>query len=147
MENKELLQEVRELLGHIDSTHRYSMANITRLYNLVFGEEVKPTPSQSILLGRVRSLREWEKELSRVKARVVKLQERHDALHPNNIEEGAEYEGYLVDVPRVGECFRLAGFNTSIVQEIVDENTFKTYNSIYRWEIIQKFKNRELCQK
>jgi hypothetical protein len=39
--------------------------------------------------------------------------------------------------PEVGKCFHLGFFRTSAVQEIIDEQTIKTHNSIYRWEIIE----------
>lgn len=78
--------------------------------------------------------------------KISKIEEREDALFPNNIETG--YEKILgIDsedfvAPVVGECFLLLSsdnyFRTSIVKEIIDENTFKTMNSIYRWEIINE---------
>lgn len=56
-----------------------------------------------------------------------------DALHPNNIEVGKIKVGELISEPKVGECFWVDGFKTSTVKEIIDENTFRTCNSIYRW--------------
>ena len=76
--------------------------------------------------------------------KLTKLKELPDAFHPNNIEEGRveifSIKDYLFKKPIVGERFTLMDlshwFSTSLVQEIVDENTFKTLNSIYKWEII-----------
>lgn len=76
--------------------------------------------------------------------KLQKLKELPDALHPNNIEEGREVVlgiyGEKIPQPVIGERFTIADFNkwfsTSPVQEIVDNNTFKTLNSIYHWEII-----------
>lgn len=72
----------------------------------------------------------------------MKLQELSDALHPNNIQEGWE-NTFEIDEkhfrkPTVGERFWCSTYwSTSGVQEIIDENTFKTYSSIYRWEIVK----------
>ena len=76
--------------------------------------------------------------------KLVKLEEREDATHPHNIEVGTVV---VVDVydhsfftPQVGSRFNLIGpfrwYSTSMVEEIIDDNTFKTLNSIYRWEEI-----------
>lgn len=73
-----------------------------------------------------------------MKIKLEKLQELPDALHPNNVEVGYTKEGYFVEEPRIGECFWVGDFyRTSFVKEIIDENTFKTCNSIYRWTKIQ----------
>ncbi|MCG9971019.1 hypothetical protein [Christiangramia crocea] len=73
--------------------------------------------------------------------KIKKLKEAESPLHPNNIEEGFEKIGQIPDnyfrYPTVGERFWISlSWSTSGVQEIIDENTFKTYNSIYHWEII-----------
>jgi len=55
------------------------------------------------------------------------------------------YLGYFIKEPVVGEKFNLypistygkpylAGINTSPVNKIIDENTFETLNSIYKYE-------------
>lgn len=63
-----------------------------------------------------------------------KISELPDAMHPNNIEVGHLQTGELISEPEVGKCFWVGYFwRTSIVKEIIDENTFKTCNSIYRW--------------
>ena len=55
--------------------------------------------------------------------------------HP--IEIGYIKRGKFINSPKVGESFWIgSSFRTSVVQEIIDENTFKTANSIYRWSLI-----------
>ena len=78
-----------------------------------------------------------------MKIKLSKLSELPNALHPNNI--AVDYENIfnlksdlLFVEPKVGEAFLLFDsdryFRTSVVEEIIDENTFRTMNSIYRWE-------------
>lgn len=78
-----------------------------------------------------------------MKIRLKKLTELEDALHPNNIEEGYEHVSYIADEyfrpPTVDERFNTGQyFSTSGVQEILSENTFRTYSSIYEWEIVDE---------
>lgn len=73
--------------------------------------------------------------------RIKKLRESENPLHPNNIETGFEKVGDIPDQwyrePTVGERFWVnTSWSTSGVQEIIDEKTFRTYNSIYEWEIV-----------
>lgn len=71
--------------------------------------------------------------------RLIKIKEIPDAMHPNNIDEGFSMDGKMWDTPKIGDCFYVGdNFRTSYVKEIIDENTFKTCNSIYRFEIINK---------
>ena len=73
--------------------------------------------------------------------RLTKIKEADNPEIPNNIEEGFEAEGDFVETPKVGERFRVPGsLLTSTVQEILSENTFRTYNSIYKWEILEPIK-------
>ena len=76
-----------------------------------------------------------------MKVRLIKHKELEDAKHPHNIEEGYNEEFYVdpfsFKCPEVGERFSVGHFSTSAVQEILDENTIKTLNSIYVWRIIQ----------
>lgn len=76
-----------------------------------------------------------------MKIKITKLKEAENPLHPKNIEEGYEtiktIEPSMFREPVVGQCFMVGGFRSSTVQEIIDKNTFRTYNSIYRWEIIE----------
>ena len=78
-----------------------------------------------------------------MRIKLVKIKELDDALHPNNIVEGTQKEGEFSNAPVVGECFWMQynenedlWFRTSTVTEIIDEQTFKTRNSIYRYEPI-----------
>lgn len=72
-----------------------------------------------------------------MKVKLMKLKELDDALVPNNIIEGYTTEGTLLNEPVVGECVYISRsvssmFRSSTVQEIIDQDTFKTFNSIYR---------------
>ena len=69
--------------------------------------------------------------------KLTKLKEAPSPLHPNNIEVGFEKIGVFVKEPVVGEPFYLGwSWATSTVQEIIDPDTFRTHNSIYRYELI-----------
>jgi hypothetical protein len=69
--------------------------------------------------------------------KVTKLRDCDDPFKANHIAPGYERTGILLEPPKVGECFWVgSGWRTSVVQEIIDEKTFRTYNSIYTWEII-----------
>jgi hypothetical protein len=55
--------------------------------------------------------------------------------------------GHFIKNPEIGERFQLLGvspdpgeqgISTSLVEEIINENTFKTRNSIYHWEKLIK---------
>ena len=78
--------------------------------------------------------------------KLTKLEELPDALHPNNQPTGRIVFGAFVKKPTRGESFYLIGISTrsgqrgyitSTVQEILNETTFKTYNSIYKLEFIK----------
>lgn len=78
-----------------------------------------------------------------MKIKLKKIKELPDALHPNNITEGFEeifeIPQQLFKEPTIGERFWAScSFSTSGVCEIINEKTFKTYSSIYEWEIIEK---------
>jgi len=79
------------------------------------------------------------------KVRLVKLEELKDAQTPNNKEVGYFKEGLFERKPKVGEEFLLYMeygenkarlplpiWHTSMVTEILSEDTFKTKNSIYQ---------------
>ena len=76
-----------------------------------------------------------------MKVKLTKIKELPDALHPNNIEEGYETIRVVSEenfrAPTLGERFWVGFFSTSGVVEIIDEKTFKTYSSIYQWEIVE----------
>ena len=68
---------------------------------------------------------------------ITKLSELKNAPYPNNIEVGYSTQGKFYNAPKVGERFWVGSFRTSTVQEIIDENTFKTKNSIYKWSFCE----------
>jgi hypothetical protein len=76
-----------------------------------------------------------------IKIKLTKLSELPDALHPNNIEAGFETIQEVskdnFEAPEVGRRFNIGYFSTSGVQEIINENTFRTYSSIYKWEVVE----------
>lgn len=77
-----------------------------------------------------------------MKVRITKLEELTDALNPNNIAVGFEREVEVNEDyfkhPAVGERFYVGhNWSTSGVQEILSDNTFKTYSSVYKWEIVK----------
>ncbi len=54
---------------------------------------------------------------------------------------GASWEGEQsaeCPEPVVGRPFIISTFKTSLVQEILSDNTFSTMNSVYKWEVIQE---------
>ena len=73
--------------------------------------------------------------------RIVKLEELPDAVHPFNIEVGFEKRLEIPEgvTPMLGVRFPpMSYWSTSIVTEIIDNNTFRTLNSIYKWEIVEQ---------
>ncbi len=78
--------------------------------------------------------------------RVTKMGDGDSAKYPpghsRHIKVGNVYQGLLLRPVKVGESFYVDYPNapnhmhTSVVQEILSENTFRTMNSIYKWEII-----------
>jgi hypothetical protein len=73
-----------------------------------------------------------------MKIKLKKQNELPNARHPNNIEIGHVVEGEFNAEPKVGESFWVGvRWRTSVVQEIIDANIFRTYNSIYRWTVIE----------
>lgn len=83
-----------------------------------------------------------------MKIRIKKLKEVDDPTHPNNIDEGFETTRIMNDdyfkKPTIGERFYVGWFSTSLVQEILTENTFKTLNSIYEWEILDPTRHLDM---
>ena len=75
-----------------------------------------------------------------MKIKLTKLTELEDALHPNNIDEGytttREVNEKYFEEPKLGSRFNVGTFSSSAVQEIINENTFRTYSSIYKWEYV-----------
>ncbi len=77
------------------------------------------------------------------KIRLTKVEIGDDNRFPPNSRgiytPGSSWEGEQSPItphPIIGRPFFISTFKTSLVQEIVDANTFKTLNSTYRWEII-----------
>jgi hypothetical protein len=72
-----------------------------------------------------------------MRIRLEKIEERDDAAVPNKIAVGYSVRGEIREKPEIGKRFYVGyGWSTSPVQEIIDERTFKTFNSVYRWEIL-----------
>jgi hypothetical protein len=64
---------------------------------------------------------------------LTKTKELPDAEVSGNIPEGFTKDGELIAEPEVGRAFWLGGYwRTSPVTEIIDKDTFKTLNSIYK---------------
>jgi hypothetical protein len=69
----------------------------------------------------------------KIEITLTKIKELEDATHPFNIEEGYSRRGELISEPEIGQRFYVGwNWSTSPVREIIDENTFKTLNSIYK---------------
>lgn len=87
-----------------------------------------------------------------VKIKLTKLSEAPDPTHPNNIKEGEYRVGYIPEgtIPKIGERFLMGSvieingtavhpgrcFITSEIQEVIDDLTFRTLNSVYKIEIL-----------
>ncbi|MCK9429572.1 MAG: hypothetical protein M0R17_06170 [Candidatus Omnitrophica bacterium] len=75
-----------------------------------------------------------------MKIRIQKIKEVEKPVHPNNISVGYIREMFVDEKslpPTVNERFpRNTPWSTSIVQEVINEHTFRTLNSIYTWEVI-----------
>ena len=79
--------------------------------------------------------------------KITKLGSVENPYHKNSIYGDLEdyYLGYFTKEPKIGERFNLTpiksfgkpylgGISTSPVTKIIDDNTFETLNSIYKWE-------------
>jgi hypothetical protein len=78
----------------------------------------------------------------RMKVNLRKLRDCDDPYKANHIPAGTIREGYIDEIPTVGNRFELVtgvlrGFSTSTVQEILSPTTFRTYNSIYEWHLLE----------
>lgn len=56
---KQLIQDVKELIEHVEKTHRYSMSRIYGAYNQAFGTEETPQACASCLIRKVNALKKW----------------------------------------------------------------------------------------
>ena len=82
------------------------------------------------------------KEHRNAQIRLRKINDSENPRHGGHIEVGFD-KVFTVDssyfrVPAVGERFNIGDLSTSGVQEIIDDKTFKTYNSIYEWTVLEK---------
>lgn len=68
--------------------------------------------------------------------KLIKLNDLPNAEVPFNIPEGYVTEGINISDPVVGDHFYVGNILTSPVTEIIDNQTFKTCNSLYR--IVEK---------
>lgn len=67
---------------------------------------------------------------------LTKLSEAPNPRYPNNIAVGKEVKGEFVDHPKIGESFSVGEWwGTSAVVAILSDDTFQTYNSIYKYTI------------
>lgn len=77
-----------------------------------------------------------------MKVKLTKIKSLLEGSHPNNIEEGCVETGYATKEPTIGQSFYISDnskwFATSIVTKILDDNTFETMNSVYKWEEIKE---------
>ena len=71
---------------------------------------------------------------------LTKIKELEDAKHPHNVPEGYIVRGWIIDKePIVGKRFNLLHdgyriWSTSPVTELLENDTFKTLNSLYKIE-------------
>lgn len=63
-----IVEEVKQLIAEVDSTHRYSMSRIYKAYSTIFGTSEQPQACASCLIRKVKELRVWlEKESAKEK--------------------------------------------------------------------------------
>ncbi len=79
-------------------------------------------------------MKKKEKEPELKMVRLIKLSDDHfNGVHPNGIDAGHVAMGFISKGPVVGERFYIGfEFSTSVVQKIINEDTFKTLYSTYR---------------
>lgn len=71
-----------------------------------------------------------------MKVTLTKIGDNESAPNPNPRENGKTWEGAFRELPQVGKHFWVGvGYKTSKVQEILPDNKFRTYNSIYQYQI------------
>lgn len=81
-----------------------------------------------------------------MRIKLTKLKEAENPRHPNNIEEGYVLSGEIDKSElKIGQSLTILrddviGWDriwaTSVIQEVIDENTFRTLNSIYKIEYL-----------
>ena len=79
--------------------------------------------------------------------KITKIGKVENPVHPySDFGESRDFHvGIFIKMPEEGERFNLGyidyqngGISTSYVTKIIDENTFETLNSIYRYEPLNK---------
>lgn len=68
--------------------------------------------------------------------KITKVEDKYEGLHPNGINPGYTKTGYATGDVIVGSCAFIGTLRTSTVQEIIDQNTFRTKSGKYAIEII-----------
>ena len=97
---------------------------------------------QDLLSDNDKNMYLARKEHRNAQIRLRKLNDAENPRHGGHNEVGFD-KVFTVDssyfrVPAVGERFNIGDLSTSGVQEIIDDKTFKTYNSIYEWTVLEK---------
>jgi len=137
----ETKHEKEEIIKEFASKTQAKQEDIEKLLTQLKEKDDRIFQQQESIVTLNNRIEELDKKRLRAVARVriEKLNDLADALYPNNIRVGYVTEGKFVNEPKVGEPFCVGYFfKTSIVKEIIDENTFKTRNSIYRWTILEQ---------
>jgi hypothetical protein len=85
-------------------------------------------PKDAVILPQESTLRN---------VRITKVtDDKFSGMHPNKINVGYEKEGLMFQAPTVGQSCCVGSLTTSVVIEVIDDNTFKTMNSTYRIEYL-----------
>jgi hypothetical protein len=92
------------------------------------------------MLKKMNKLKNYNK-ISIIMSKIVKLTKLEDTAfdgkHPNGINVDYSIINVLYRKPKVGDYCIVGDLMTSMITEIIDENTFRTKNSIYKIEEIQ----------
>lgn len=76
-----------------------------------------------------------------IKVRLTKVTEIEKSTN-SSIDVGVSVEGVIVEgsvfpkKPTVGLPFVISTYRTSLVKELLSENTFRTHNAIYKFEFL-----------
>jgi len=76
-----------------------------------------------------------------IKVRLTKINEKEKSTD-SSIDVGVSVEGVIEEgsvfpkKPTVGRPFVISTYRTSMVKEILSENTFRTHNSVYKFEFL-----------
>lgn len=75
------------------------------------------------------------------KIKLTKLSE-HETSSSSSLDVNCSVEGTVPDnsvfpkVPTPGRPFVMDTYRTSLVKQTFEDNTFKTRNAVYKWEVI-----------